>query len=383
MPVSNSPSPGIDSTRPVAEPSRRVRPQLLKGLLLVGGSMVALVLVELMLLLAMSEPGPYHWDRRISLYRGSGGVVFENLASGGFRYARDAVIELETYYALPDWRSWALEFAYRFRTNNFGLVQEADLEHGRPTLLVLGDSYTEGLGAPPWINDIASELDRATGLQVANGGILGTGLLHFADLLHALTAEGVAVRRVVVVFISDDWVRPRWRFPDPVLNCIADVSACERVSGYYGLPAEGDKPQFLDDAVRRQRPARHILNRLALYRKGYRPLRDRIGAARRDPLFAENTAAALRIVEAVGVGNVLFIHLPAKDEVLRGAINPYGVRARQFLADRGIPLRGGIDACGLAPHDFYQTDGHPNPGGYQRIAACVLRFVTEHPPFRS
>lgn len=355
----------------------------MKSLLLAGGSLIAIAIVEVVLIFDIMQITPYHWDRRISLYRGSDGVVFEHLPSGGFRYARDAVIELETYYAHPDWRSWSLEFAYRFRTNNFGLVQESGLTRDRPTLVLVGDSYTEGLGAPPWFNNVAGDLARATGLQVANGGILGTGFLQFADLIQVLAAEGLEVSKVAVLFISDDWVRPRWRFSDAVLDCIADVTDCAGVTGYYGLPPEADKPRFLDDAVRRQRPARTLLNSLALYRKGYRPLRQQLGGNERERLFAENAEAALRLVQTVGPENAFFIHLPAKDEVLRGTVNPLGARARQFLAQHDIPLEDGIAACGLTEEDFHPTDGHPNPRGYARIEACVRRFILEHPPFRS
>ena len=40
-----------------------------------------------------------------------------------------------------------------FNTNNFGLVQNSDIFSNQDSILFLGDSFTQGQGASPWINN--------------------------------------------------------------------------------------------------------------------------------------------------------------------------------------------------------------------------------------
>ena len=42
---------------------------------------------------------------------------------------------------------------YEFSTNNFGLVQKSDIYSDKDSILFLGDSFTEGQGATPWIDN--------------------------------------------------------------------------------------------------------------------------------------------------------------------------------------------------------------------------------------
>src|SRR5437016_14288323 len=66
-----------------------------------------------------------------------------------------------------------VEYDYHFRTNNFGLVQDADVNLGRDSILLLGNSFTEGQGAEPWFRLVSPEIDKL-GYQAVNGGLMGT-----------------------------------------------------------------------------------------------------------------------------------------------------------------------------------------------------------------
>jgi hypothetical protein len=46
------------------------------------------------------------------------------------------------------WVFFAVEYDYRFRTNNLGLARDADVAPGLTSLLLLGDSFTEGQCCP-------------------------------------------------------------------------------------------------------------------------------------------------------------------------------------------------------------------------------------------
>jgi hypothetical protein len=56
----------------------------------------------------------------------------------------------------------------------FGLVQDKDLVRGVKSILLLGDSFTEGQGAEPWFRQIAPQIEKLN-YQPINGGLFGTG----------------------------------------------------------------------------------------------------------------------------------------------------------------------------------------------------------------
>jgi hypothetical protein len=70
--------------------------------------------------------------------------------------------------------SYSTEYAYKFKTNNFGLVQDKDLVRGVKSILLLGDSFTDGQGAEPWFRQIAPQIEKLN-YQPINGGLFGTG----------------------------------------------------------------------------------------------------------------------------------------------------------------------------------------------------------------
>ena len=123
---------------------------------MVGGliSLVTTLLLisALELFLRYSYTPPYHWDLRLTFF--SEGEVYQNKSWGGFVYAPDARIHLLTYYIVePSVPTLAKEFEYDIATNSYGLVQRNAISPSKPSILFLGNSYTEGVGAaigPRW-----------------------------------------------------------------------------------------------------------------------------------------------------------------------------------------------------------------------------------------
>ena len=61
---------------------------------------------------------------------------------------------------------------YKFSTNNYGLVQDNELEKKKKSIIFLGDSFTVGWGTEPWINNFNGMFKK---MQVINGGQAGAG----------------------------------------------------------------------------------------------------------------------------------------------------------------------------------------------------------------
>src|SRR5690349_6834340 len=95
-------------------------------------------------------PLPYDWDRPIMFFDGPDSI-FRNMGDI-WTYVSNSSIFSRTIYFSDS--SYSTEYAYKFKTNNFGLVQESGLARGARSVLLLGDSFTEGLGAEPWFRQV-------------------------------------------------------------------------------------------------------------------------------------------------------------------------------------------------------------------------------------
>jgi hypothetical protein len=125
-----------------------------------------------------------------------------------------------------------VEYDYHFQTNNLGLVQDADVMPGQASLLLLGDSFTEGQGAEPWFRLVSPGIEKL-GYQAVNGGLRGTGFEHWLKLQRYLAANDIQIRKLVVLFISDDDQRPVRNFDPGELRCLSALGACRSEETYY------------------------------------------------------------------------------------------------------------------------------------------------------
>ena len=319
----------------------------------------------------------YQWDRRIMFFDGAGSI-FENHGDVFTYVPHDDIRSLTVYFSD---RSFDVEYDYRFHTNNYGLVQDADVVASRPSLLLLGDSFTEGQGAAPWFRQLAAA-NRSNSYQLVNGGLLATGFAQWRLLDRHLQAFDVNVKKLVVIFISDDFTRLPGTVSETVLRCLSSSAFCGEQSDYYRLPPARELPQWVDD-VRALRtadvgPVHHFLRRaldvLPATHQVYHYVKAKLfldeSAAKQ-----ESRVAIFAFIKEHGADNVAFVHLPQKDET-RG-LNALGLEARRAINDAGGKLYDGFAICGLGAADYHIHDGHPNARGYDKIARCVGDVVRD------
>jgi hypothetical protein len=150
------------------------------------------------------------------------GTIFRN-PENIFTYVPNAEIRsLTVSYTAND---FSTEYDNHFRTNNLGLVQDDDVFPHKPSLLLLGDSFTEGTGASPWFRLVRPVISQH-GFQPINGGIGSTGFGNWLALDRYLTAADIRVRKLVVLFISDDYRRPVRHDLTDELNCLSAQLIC-------------------------------------------------------------------------------------------------------------------------------------------------------------
>jgi hypothetical protein len=351
------------------------REPLIAALLIVFGTVVGIGIVEAGYRIYQREfPPLYSWDQRIMFFDGPGSI-FRNVGDI-FTYVPKGDIFSRTIYFSES--SYSTEYAYKFKTNNFGLVQDTDLVPGMRSILLLGDSFTEGQGAEPWFRQIAPQIERLN-YQPINGGLLGTGFPQWWSLKQFLSANEISISKLIVIFISDDLQRTeKWNFLNNQLNCLRSINRCAGNEGYFRLPPSTELAHW----VAKIRTAREHLSIKARVESAlpasyqvYRFLQS-VGK-RSQPTPPENelvTAIVNKMVKSYGRENVLFIQLPQKEE-LKGTTLPDGLLMRKIMRNVDAQFVDGISLCRLDKYDFFVRDGHPNQQGYSKIGNCVTQIL--------
>jgi hypothetical protein len=366
------------------------RPTLLSGLILSAGTILVCFLLVEGLLQWTWKKNPYQWDRRLMFF--SEGRNFENKDWGGLAYQANALVRAQTYYITSlDPPTILKEYDYNLTTNRHGFVQLGEVTDTKPAILLLGNSYTEGQGAHPWFYGMEKSWPQSSRFQLINGGVWGSGVESWGALYRDVSGK-IHVAKVVIVFISADWNRPLFQLPERTLDCLRVAAKCDGSEGFYGLPEDSNaaKTQIdrvvkfrIDQLSARQRNS-SIIERTALYQRllepSYRRLKWFLHTGNfRGVLgeqFVTSSRVAAELVNHIGRDNVLFIHLPQKDEI-GSEPDWFGRKARAFIVQNNFKFVDGFGSCGLTMSDFFVHDGHPNATGYGKISRCVERAVEE------
>jgi hypothetical protein len=349
--------------------------------LIAASSTTGFVLVELLshFFVPWTE-GAYSSNNRIMFFEG-GGTIFEN-HEDIFTYVPNSEIRHEAVYFSDD--DFVVEYDYHFHTNNYGLVQEAGLAPARPSLLLLGNSFTEGQGAEPWFSELATPR-KDVEYQMINGGLIGTGFEQWSKLARFLSEQGIKVEKVLILFISGDYTRRVWNFSPSILDCLAMLAACRGDEGFYRLPPASDLPPWVTK-IRALRTQTGTATKYP-FQGGARswlpatfPVYDywraKFEKSSDIELAKQRSDAAIgTIIRRYGASNVVFMHLPQKDEP--NGPSQQGVDVRRANRNAGGNLIDGYTPCRLTALDYHVHDGHPNKQGYGKIAHCVSRVVQQ------
>ena len=343
-------------------------------LLIIPSALIGVMLVEVFCWLFVPSLGaglPGR-DRRVIFFDGPSPVFKNN--GDIFTYVPNANLQNRTVFLKDE--GFTIEYDYRFKTNNLGLTQDADVLPERRSLLLLGDSFTEGQGAEPWFREVSPMIDRL-GYQPVNGGVMGTGFQQWLKLAQYLAAKDIDIRKLVVFFISDDYHRTVWNIPPGVFECVSGSSLCRAENSYlYRLPPLDKMSSWIASVKAARGPLRpHLQLKLASLMpasySAYWRLRQLIIFAHAEQGSHD---AIAKLINTYGKENIAFVHLPQKDEIERGP-NALGMKARGAIEEAGAKLIDGFELCKLTPGDYYPDDDHPNKEGYAKIATCAADVI--------
>lgn len=284
--------------------------------------------------------------------------------------------EVAIYY---DYHHAWIEYDASFSVNNAGLVQRKDIDPARSYIVVVGDSFTQGQGASPWFYELEKELPA---LPLANLGVLGTGVQHWEKAVDWFQEHVARVEMVVVIFITDDFLRPYW-FAKSSPN---ETRFCYE---YYEGRCSTIFTKLLDKSPLALAQDRHELSRRLGPDSGAESVRARLKTLLMKsrtggllinwiikmwvPYHRPHLEANKRSLEVLLAHRkvVFALHLPEKTEAIERAWSTESLELRGFLSTTKLQYVDGMERCGLGASDYRKFDSHLNPVGYRNVQICV------------
>lgn len=344
----------------------------------------AFLAVGLELLLRAVFPDPdYHFEYRF-LYLSPN--VYQNYRDAGiWTYRPNTTIREVGVYAmaslLPPGPRIEIEYDCLMRSNNWGLLQDDDIQPGTSATLILGDSFTAGQGGCPWFGRFQA---RRPDEHIVNAGLMGTGFAHWRRMIGHLRERGLLIKRILVIAINDDFRRPAAAWGAETLNCLNQgicptkaywhpVGLTEAQSDVIERTAARLESRFpdltpADFAALYIRQNSHAFKFISKAMATVRGLFEDINTA---PAIHPETESALTLMKSLGVPlHVMMV--PQRIEA-----GPLGMmRETQGAIDLLNTHDVAHSWCGLSGKDFLTNDGHPNRAGYDKLAACADEILT-------
>ncbi len=296
----------------------------------------------------------------------------------------------------------SIEFDVVYHTNNLGLIDHRDYPvsaDSRFHYAFVGDSFTYGMGADPWVPDLRDRVRIRRGdVEIYNLGVNGASIRHFRSLLSSVAAE-VPITHIVLIAISNDFYRPWWvpiATPEGDRMCW-DPPACGRtrllypiiefdatpaalISWYRDLQAELIRQQPLDPLWKRAlwRSQLYLLLRqgaLRVYRRFAPSEREHNPNDLEDPARLGPNLEALAGIRSDFPGlPITLAHFPQLNEVRTGR---YDLDLTGEASDLGINYFPALTRCSWSPEMYHAANRHPNAAGYRNFADCLWLHLSK------
>jgi lysophospholipase L1-like esterase len=306
---------------------------------------------------------------------------------------------------------------YAFRTNSLGFkdakVRDVPLEPKGNRIVVIGDSFTEGVGVP-YEETFAGRLGAALapeGTEVLNAGVQSyTPIIYYRKIKYLLEEKGLRFHELIVAIdesdltnelsyeLDDDVVRPRV-FADRAIeflktNSILLLTIAERLrtekftelgaGGGLGGPTAADAAKLKTDAEI-EAALRKLPGMGRMLWPNDEAEWNHCGEGAR--CMVENMDRLLAVVKKHGIPLTVVVY-PWPDQVIAGNPDCHHVGIwRDWCAKNGVPLVNSfpkfevgapwrrraevIDAC------YIPGDQHMNAEGHRRVAEAILE--ARHP----
>lgn len=260
---------------------------------------------------------------------------------------------------------------YKFSTNNFGLVQKFDLDTQIKSILFLGDSFTEGQGAKPWLENLGRSF---RGYQVVNGGFGGTGPIQFKNLNNYLSNK-INIEYRIVILIPSDIRRGIVKLNNT--NCIKNYFECNKNNNVFSIPKnnnfniEEHLSKFVfNKKIDTKKNIKFFIRDLYLYQY----LRKYINLFRlkNDKNIKYNLNSLLEL-EKKYKDKIVFIQIKDASEIMFKKASYETELINKFFSKNDIRKHNCDMNNDLSL--FHKYDFHPNKNGYTVLRNCVTEIL--------
>tara|TARA_Y200000002_G_scaffold194917_1_gene161050 strand:+ start:134 stop:1219 length:1086 start_codon:yes stop_codon:yes gene_type:complete len=308
------------------------------------------------------------------------GKVFKNIENV-VKYHSNKTIKAEAYIYTEN--KFKQAYSYEIKTNNFGLVQKNNLKKNIPSILFLGDSFTEGQGVPAWIDKFEGNFSK---YQIINGGILATGPQQF-ELMEKHVSRNYDVKKVLFLFIGHDIRRSPFLMSKKDLDCLNDYKKCIGSQTFLGYPISNKNPDIFLKSLRNQRienyknlsfakklkkKTKNFFSNLYIIKTPKTFLREKFYKSKNIKI-KKNFLSIKRLHEKYGK-NIFFINLKTRNEILNGR-EYESIYAESFIKN----LTNNFYSCEFDNDlsNFNPLDHHPNKKGYDNLFNCINGIMAE------
>jgi len=350
---------------------------------------ILLVFVSIIISLAITEiiisvfktkhPKNYAYNRFMLFEQGE---VFKNINNKFFKYFPNKKINAKTYYKINE--NFIKEHDYIIETNNFGLVQKNDINKVTPSILFLGDSFTEGQGSYSWLNKFNGNYKD---YQIINGGIMGTGPIQFELMDNHISNNDFNIQKTIVLYLGDDMRRDLFIHDKQRISCLSNYKKCIGGESFYGFPiSSNDSKNFLNFLFK-YRTKEIVKNDKITFKKIRRNIKKKIynlnivyypSKIIKNEFYKSNNIkilqnfSSLKNLKKKYKDNIIFIQLNTKQEILTGK-SYETIYAQKFISK----ISNNNYSCNFDNNldYFYTYDGHPNHDGYNYLYKCIKKIM--------
>ena len=348
-----------------------------KNILLIFSSLfITLLFIEIFLQkFYYKENFTFDYKKKFILYEQ--GNVFRNIDNNFFTYHPNSNIRTSLYYYDE---KLIKVYDYNIITNNLGLVQKNNIKENHPSILILGDSFTEGQGSSSWIDNFQGHFKS---FQVINGGILGTGPQQFLSLENYLSSKA-NIKYVFVLYVGDDFRRSIFTHNDQAINCLKSYKLCNGSEIFYGFPLNTLNPSVFLQDMKKEREQSEIKITFKKIRRNFKKKITELYIYKIPNSFLKNNfyksknkkiMTNFKAIEDLinkYQDKIYFVNLKQKQEILFKKESYETIYAHKFIKSK---TKNNFN-CNFDNNlnNFYIYDAHLNKKGYKNLYSCILNI---------
>jgi hypothetical protein len=286
--------------------------------------------------------------------------ALENRA-GYFAFRPSSTIRSVAYF--PDKASgFTVEYDCTFASDSLGFLSNA-VAYEASDVLLLGDSFAQGNGGCPWLPQLAAPIRS----RLYSAAVMGTGVKHWRNIVADLERRKTP-SKLLIVYITHDFYRSDWLFPESQLACLSHGATCR---GQFWYPISEGMATLAAQryALRTPRLGTSGMSKLLRYHLTasftlFEKLKK--GAAGDSDTMLDSVAIMRELADRYPLK---LIWVNEKSEVS----GPSARTRKLWQRLRGLDLT----PCDIPADGFLERDGHPNAKGYAVLKACVERAVED------